>query len=150
MQVDVTITLVTQQAFIELKDGIWQSYSVNEAVVTSHFYFIPKHPHHSATIFYHPSSVDIKIQYNVWKSDDLSVSQWEWPFPGGVMQHTNRLDFKPLQYIHIEPDRLKICWPNCVVLMSIMIDQDAYTRAVGQNESAIEAHFRIMASNNYI
>ena len=34
--------------------------------------------------------------------------------------------------------------------MSILIDEEAYAQAVGKNESAIDSHFRIMASNNYI
>lgn len=122
VEVDVTITLMVEEATVELKDGIWQSYAVNEAVVGSHFYFLPKHPNHSATIFYQPSSVDLKIFYTVWTADDLSVDVGEWPFPETFKEHEKRLEFKPLQYIHIQPEKLKTCWPNCVILMSLLVD----------------------------
>jgi len=73
VEADVTITLLVENSIIELKDGIWQSYKVNVASTSSHFYFLPKHQNHSATIFYKPSVVDLRIVYNVWKSDDLSI-----------------------------------------------------------------------------
>jgi hypothetical protein len=87
VEVDVTITLMVEEATVELKDGIWQSYAVNEAVVGSHFYFLPKHPNHSATIFYQPSSVDLRIFYTVWTTDDLSVDIQQWPFPETFKEH---------------------------------------------------------------
>jgi hypothetical protein len=37
-----------------------------------------------------------------------------------------------------------------VVLLSLFADQAAVETAVGKNQSAVDAHFRIMASNNYI
>ncbi len=81
VEIDVTITLVTENSIIELKDGIWQSYAVNDVTSSSHFYFLPKHINHSATIFYKPSVVDLRIVYSIWKSDDLSINPTEWPFP---------------------------------------------------------------------
>ena len=69
---------------LKLKDGIWQSYGVNSASTSAHFYFLPKHLNHSATIFYKPSVVDLRIMYSVWKSDDLSINPAEWPFPAAV------------------------------------------------------------------
>lgn len=81
VEADVTITLLVEDSIIELKDGIWQSYRVNGPSTSSHFYFLPKHQNHSATIFYKPSVVDLRIVYNVWRSDDLSINLSEWPFP---------------------------------------------------------------------
>lgn len=88
---------------IELKDGIWQSYAVNDVTSSSHFYFLPKHINHSATIFYKPSIVDLRIVYSIWKSDDLSINPSEWPFPTTLEQPGKRFEFKPLQYVHVEP-----------------------------------------------
>jgi len=70
-----------EESIIELKDGIWQSFDINTASITSHFYFIPNHPDHSATIFYKSTIVDLKIMYTLWKSDDKSIDPSEWPFP---------------------------------------------------------------------
>lgn len=55
-----------------------------------------------------------------------------------------------LQYIHIEPAKLKSCWPNCVVLISMITDNEAFQQAVEKNSSVLDARFKIMASNNYI
>lgn len=43
VEADVTITLLLSNSVIELKDGIWQTYDINEAAATAHFYFLPKH-----------------------------------------------------------------------------------------------------------
>lgn len=66
---DVTITLLLQDAIIELKNGIWQNYNINKVSATTHFYFLPKHLDHSTTIFYKSTLVDLKIMYNLWKTD---------------------------------------------------------------------------------
>lgn len=78
------------------------------------------------------------------------MSAFEWPFPTIVQEHSKRLEFKPLQYIHIEPEKLKLCWPNCVVLLSLLVDPAAFSTKLDSNESALDSSFRIMASNNYI
>jgi hypothetical protein len=118
---------------------------------------MPKHQNHSATIFYKPSIVDLRILYSVWHSDDLSISPTEWPFPQppfakdkNAQPHMS-LQFKPIQYIHIEPAQLKTCWPNCVVLMSIAVDPKVIEEALKSNlTSLIDAQFKIMGSNNFI
>ena len=70
-----------EEAIIELKDGVWQSFDINVASITSHFYFIPNHPDHSTTIYYKSTIVDLKILYTIWHSDDKSIDPTEWPFP---------------------------------------------------------------------
>jgi hypothetical protein len=81
VEADVTITMMMEDAIIELKDGVWQNYNINHLSVTSHFYFIPTHQDHSATIFYKSSFVDLKIMYSLWQTDDKSMSPALWPFP---------------------------------------------------------------------
>ena len=73
VEADVTITLMVRDVVIELKDGVWQTYDINEAASTAHFYFLPKHQQHSTSIFYHSYYSELQISYSLWKSDDTSI-----------------------------------------------------------------------------
>jgi hypothetical protein len=42
IEVDIAITLMSQHTILELKDGIWQSFSTNSIAKTAHFYFHPR------------------------------------------------------------------------------------------------------------
>lgn len=42
VEVDITITLLVKESVIELKDGLWQTFSINTIAESSHFYFFPK------------------------------------------------------------------------------------------------------------
>ena len=81
VEADVTLTLMVRDVVVELKDGIWQTYDINEASSTAHFYFLPKHQKHSISIFYHSYNVNLRISYTLWKSDDTSIAMSKWPFP---------------------------------------------------------------------
>ena len=123
VEADLTLTLMVQDVVIELKDGIWQTYDVNEASSSAHFYFLPKHAKHSITIFYHSPSIDLRLGYTLWKSDDTSIDITSWPFPtalniSGLSLETDHT--RHVRFIHIEHEKLKVCWPDCVVLLSIM------------------------------
>jgi hypothetical protein len=72
---------MVRDVVVELKDGIWQTYDINEAASTAHFYFLPKHQQHSITIFYHSYDIDLRLSYILWKTDDTSISMGNWPFP---------------------------------------------------------------------
>lgn len=74
VEADLTLTLMLDESVIELKDGIWQNYNINQASVTSHFYFIPNHQNHSTTIFYKSTVVDLKIMYNLWQTDNKNMN----------------------------------------------------------------------------
>jgi hypothetical protein len=50
--VDITITLMVHNSIIELKDGIWQSYSENAMAASAHFYFYPKHYNKDMTLMF--------------------------------------------------------------------------------------------------
>ena len=155
VEADITITLMVQDAVIELKDGIWQNYDVNEASSTAHFYFLPKHDKHSITIFYHSPSVELKLGYTLWKSDDTSIDITTWPFP----QHFNSSDpspknmqNRPIRFIHIEHTQLKGCWPDCVVLLSILPNEEQLSKMEKKPTPFFTQYhnFRIMASNNLV
>lgn len=66
---DLTLTLMVKESVIELSDGLWQSYSLNDIVKSSHFYFLVKNEHKSVSIFYRSAYVDLGISYTLWRSD---------------------------------------------------------------------------------
>ncbi len=122
----MTITIMLENSIIELKDGIWQNYDLNEAASSTNFYFLPKHEKHSTTIFYHSTLVDLKVAYTLWQSDDTSIDVSQWPFPTDFSKSQSKdsaMVFKPPQFIHIGTAEMKECWPKCVVLVSIMPDK---------------------------
>ena len=80
---------MVRDVVVELKDGLWQTYDINEAASTAHFYFLPKHQQHSVTIFYHSGAVDLRLAYSLWKSDDTSIAMSKWPFPSNYEQATD-------------------------------------------------------------
>lgn len=55
VEIDITITLIVRNSIIELKDGIWQSYSENSLINTAHFYFYPKHQDKNVVLLYQSS-----------------------------------------------------------------------------------------------
>jgi hypothetical protein len=139
---------------IELKDGVWQNYDINSISSSSHFYYIPNHPNHSTTIFYKSSLPDLKIMYNLWKTDDKSMDPSNWPFPVEFKENekVSELTFQPLHFIHVEPSRLKQCWPNCVLLLSIAPDFDNAKKTITNDTKFTlqDQDFKIMASNSFI
>lgn len=152
VEADLTLTLLVEESVIELKDGIWQNYDINSASISAHFYFIPNHQNHSTTIFYKSTVVDLRIMYNLWTTDFKTINPSTWPFPYEFKENekASELTFKPLHFIHIEPARLKECWPNCVVLLSIAPDFKSASKANDSLTSFFGQDFKIMASNNYI
>lgn len=69
-EIDLTLTLMVKDSVIELKDGLWQSYALNEIASSSHFYFIPKSANKSISIHYRTALVDLGLVYSIWKSDE--------------------------------------------------------------------------------
>jgi len=65
--------------------------------------------------------IDLKLMYSIWKTDDQSINPNEWPFPNKVAidpTKSNQFAYRPTQFIHIDNEALKKCWPNCVILVS--------------------------------
>jgi hypothetical protein len=66
--------------------------------------------------------------YNLWKTDDKSINPEEWPFPVEKKDESKKMtswSYRPTQYVHIDSDSLKNCWPNCVVMISMKFDSHA-------------------------
>lgn len=125
--VDIAITLLLSDSIIELKEGVWQSYSSNSVAETSHFYFLPKHKNKTLTLLYRSSTIDLKMLYTIWKTDDESINPAEWPFPRTQLQdHTKKAaQYSPSKFIVIDSQAFKFCWPSCVVLLSLILDKDS-------------------------
>ena len=105
----------------------------------------------TVAIVYSSDSVDIKIMYSIWKTDDKMINPALWPFPEHYKESAGSksplLSYRPTKLIHIDSVLLKKCWPNCVVLVSIFEDQSV----TGRYNSFLQSQtFKIMASNNYI
>jgi hypothetical protein len=150
LELDVTITLLIKDSIIELKDGIWNTYPINNIAKTNHFYFLPKHANKSLTIQYKSDFVDLKLMYSLWKTDDKSINPSEWPFPYKPPNSTNSvpLFYRPTQFVHIDSQILKQCWPNCVLLISTLEDDKSLKNTF--NSYLQDSLFRIMVSNNDI
>jgi hypothetical protein len=72
---------MVRNSIIELKDGIWQSFSENTLINSAHFYFYPKHKDKNLVLLYHSSISNLRLFYNLWKTDEKSISPLFWPFP---------------------------------------------------------------------
>jgi hypothetical protein len=145
MEVDLTITLLTRNSVIELKDGIWQSYSENTIISSAHFYFYPKHLDKNVVIIYHSRIESLKLTYNLWKTDSQSINPLYWPFPS--QPATGALsNLKSVKQVVIDKEVLKLkCWPYCVVLITLYEDS-----LKGETRLADDKNIKIMASNDQI
>ena len=52
MEIDISLTLMSKHAIIELKEGIWETYALNSIASSSHFYFLPHHKDNDVSIIY--------------------------------------------------------------------------------------------------
>ncbi len=51
-EVEMAVTLMTQDSVMELKDGVWETFRVDELLVRTHFYFTPTHFSNPVKIFF--------------------------------------------------------------------------------------------------
>jgi hypothetical protein len=70
-----------QDSIIELKDGIWQSFSLTVTTSSTHFYFAPKHQNKSITILYNTTYQRLRLSYKLWKNTESRFDPSKWPFP---------------------------------------------------------------------
>lgn len=120
--VDFSLTLLSRNAIIELKDGIWQSFPSNYMMSTSSsFYFYPRHNNSNILFLYHAPMAKTRVAYKLWRYDMDKINPVEWPFPFVVDANEQlHANFKSGHYISIDKDQInKLCWPNCVVLLNV-------------------------------
>jgi hypothetical protein len=109
------MTLLTQESVIELKDSIWQSYSLSLTTAFTHFYFHPKHKNKTINIIYNSTFKDLSLMYKVFDASKNKYDPTNWSF-----LHVDKVSTtKPVHHVSISPENLKKSWPNCVVLMSL-------------------------------
>ena len=141
MQIDITITLMTKHSVIELKDGLWQTFSLNSVAETSHFFFYPQHRGKDVNIIYKSSDSDLRLVYKIF-AKFADVSPGDWPFPNEKPNEKNSIHshFKPVKHVSIHSNELRDCWPSCIVLMSL----------ISFDHKEIEGNFSLMATNNIL
>jgi hypothetical protein len=72
---------MVRDSIIELKDGLWQSYSEYTIASSAYFYFYPKHYNKDVMIIYYNNLDSLRILYTLVKTDSKSINPEEWPFP---------------------------------------------------------------------
>jgi len=119
IEIDITITLLTRNFVIELKDGIWQSYSESTVIKSAHFYFYPKHSDKNVVLIYRSTTDSLKLAYNLWKTDSHTINPLYWPFP--MEPASSQLSaLRSVHQIVIDKEVLqKQCAPYCVVLITL-------------------------------
>lgn len=100
-EVDLVITHLVQQAIVELKDGVWQSFPLTFLTSELQFYFVPKHPKKSVNIMYNSTDSVLTLGYKLWKTDD-KFNPSKWPFPT-KSNNTDQKFYNPLRHISISP-----------------------------------------------
>lgn len=73
MEIDVAITLMSRNTILELKDGLWQSYSVNEIAKTTHFYFNPRNYKTDVAINFKTTNPAIRLKYRLFYAGDEQI-----------------------------------------------------------------------------
>jgi hypothetical protein len=82
------------------------------------FYFVPKHPKKSVNIMYNTTDRVLTLGYKLWKTDD-KFNPAKWPFPA-QFNSTENTYVNPIRHISISPESLKECWPECLLLLSVL------------------------------
>ena len=81
MEVDIAITLMSRDAVVELKDGIWQGFDMNSVAKTAHFFFYPHSRNEDITLFYKTQDQKVRLKYRLFYGDDQKIDPLTWPFP---------------------------------------------------------------------
>lgn len=85
VEVDVIITLMTKHNILELKDGLWLSYGLNEIATSAHFYFRPRNIENDVGINFKTSDPSIRLKYRLFDAGGDRIDPSEWPFPSETM-----------------------------------------------------------------
>jgi len=52
--------------------------------------------------------------------DDKNINPVDWPFPKADDKTPIHLDVKKVRYVNINKQAVKSCWPNCLLLVSLI------------------------------
>lgn len=64
---------MTRHTILELKDGLWQSYSLNSIAKTAHFYFFPRNKNQDIGIMYKTTNPAIRLKYRLFYAKDDQI-----------------------------------------------------------------------------
>lgn len=141
LELDIAITLLSRHNIIEMKDGLWQSYSLNVIAKSAHFYFTPRNKNNDVGINFKTTDPAVRLKYRLFYANDEQIDPSEWPFPSQTIDETEAAEqqkFKPATHFNIGKNTLKSCWPYCVVLISI----------IDLENSQKKGNFSLMATNS--
>lgn len=74
------MTLLTADSVMQLKDGVWQTFNVDDLLVNTHFYFVPTHEDNPVKIFFKSTDPNIYLTASLYDNRQ-NVNPAEWPFP---------------------------------------------------------------------
>lgn len=142
MQIDISTTLMAKHSVIEMKDGLWQTFALNSVAQSAHFYFYPHHEDKDINVIYKSSEVNLRITYRMFLAHRQDLNPGRWPFPQQKSNQDNQKHsfFKPVKHLSVSQNEMKECWPNCVLLMSLL----------NFEHKEVEGNFSIMVTNNIL
>jgi hypothetical protein len=155
VEVDMVLAQIVQQAILELKDGGWQAFPLTVMTAELKFYFVPKHPKNSINIMFNATDPSLTILYRLWKTDfKYNLSKWPFPNPTNISSSSPPSSTNPLptlKHISISPQSLTSCWPECLLLISIIgADQNLIRNAIEWESNSVRDSYSLMASNDVI
>lgn len=65
-EVEVSMTLLTADSVMELKDGVWETFKVDDLLVNTHFYFVPLHANNPVKIFFKSTDPNIYLTASLY------------------------------------------------------------------------------------
>lgn len=87
-----------------MKDGVWQSFSLNKVAKTTHFYFLPRNKDHDIALMFKTTDPNLRMKYRLFYSADNDVDPTSWPFPTDAIS-TNEMQIqkmhKPVNHFSI-------------------------------------------------
>lgn len=109
IQIDIAITLMESHSIIQLKDGLWQSFSLNNVAKTTHFYFSPKQKKNDIQILFKTTDPALRISYRLFYTGGNMIDPTSWPFPddsASSSQALQQMKHKPTSHISISKSNL--------------------------------------------
>ena len=65
-EVEVSMTLLTADSVMELKDGVWETFKVDDLLVNTHFYFVPLHANNPVKVFFKSTDPNIYLTASLY------------------------------------------------------------------------------------
>lgn len=99
---------------------------------------------------YKSTLVDIGLSYTIWKSDKADIDPTQWPFPVFKEDVDEKFSaYRSVNHISIDTEKLKECWPSCVILLSLFKKKSSslYGDIFAKIDPSNQGNFSIMVAN---